>query len=183
MTGLSGGDMSGSSASIPIDVLADPQALQKRIDQFTEAQSKAQEVVDLAGPASEILQLRERIGKQLDEEEARAREIKAQCDEMVADAEVLATVTLDKAQTKAAELVDKVKARLAVADVKVAEANELMQKAKQDASVVKADHQWNHTKAAELEQRTAELDKKETQLLNEKSELVAVYEHMRKVLE
>ena len=172
MTGIAGGTMAGASSDL-LAVLNNPEVFKQRLEQLQETERKTQAVVDLAGPADEIVRMRKGIE---------------------ADAEA-AKVALDAALDKAESVVEEAtnQAKLIVekgtqeAGRLTAEAQSLhdgeklaLTKAEGAIAAVESAKRTNEARAGELDNQERSLQQKadalasrEQELAGEKSKLAA----------
>lgn len=132
-------------------VVADPTAYAGKLKELEEATARYQELVALAGPASEIVAIREQIAEDREKAKAALAEAKRKAAALIKDAE-------DKAEALLSDGSAKVKAELAEASEKSKAAKAAEKQAKAalaDAEAAKADALKAATAADE---RTAALD-------------------------
>lgn len=134
-----------------LKVVADPAAYTAKVKELEEATARYQEVVALAGPASEIVAIREQVAADQKEAKASLAAAKAKAAGLIKDAEAKAEALLKDATAKA-------NAELAEASEKNKEAAATAKQAKgalADAEKTKADAA---KAAAAADERIAALD-------------------------
>jgi len=143
-----GGSFGGGESTLSaLMLLADPTLLASRIKELAEAESRASEAIKLAGPASEIIDLREQ----------------ARVDRVAAANE------LKKASVEAESIIreaDTIKARSSAAYLEVkrnaeAEAKAIIEQASQKMAEANAKYEEEVQRAAELQKRYLELAARE----------------------
>ena len=179
--GLSSGGVNSSASSL-LKVLSDPSALKRSLDEFNDAKQAAADMVALAGPAGEILQLREQLGKTLDEEQTEAVRLKAECEALVFESQIEGKRLISNAESTAEEILTSAKNTHDQAEEVLAKANRVSSEVK--AKVLEADRRATVLSAKEdsLNQRAAELDRREQELEGEKGKLAGLSEHIRQTL-
>ena len=136
------GGQGGTDLGAMLGLLADPVALQAKYAQLEEARRQSQEVVDLAGPANEILAIR----AQIDSLKAQAEAAGVQA---AAAAQAISEEATQRAQTIIAEANVKADALVAQAQLTVKAANEKMAAAvEEQRKVVKANDDLSVYRAA-----------------------------------
>lgn len=179
---ISGSSISGGGTLLALELLANPTRFQAKIEQLKEAEDAAHKLIDLAGPASEILQIRSDI----DADRAAAEKALAHAGEnaktIQRDAELRAAEMVQKAQAQADAIKEEARSRTAgiekmekdvTAKVQAAEAS---QKGLNARMLAAADLERS------LEERAKELETLNEQLLQEKSKLATVREQIAAVL-
>lgn len=134
-----------------LKVVADPAAYTAKVKELEEATARYQEVVALAGPASEIVAIREQIA--MDQREAKAA---------LADAKTKAAGIVKNAETKAEALLSEADAKAKAELDEAAKKSEEAQAAEERAKVALANAEAANINAAKvaktLDERTAALD-------------------------
>lgn len=105
-----------------VRLLADPVALKAKLDQLKSAKDSAQAVVDLAGPASEILSIREKIDTDRQQAEDLLVAAQQQADKLVNDSR-------EEAKRIVADAKEEALNRIADADSALAHSNVLKEEA------------------------------------------------------
>lgn len=173
---------SGGHSMAALELLANPDQLQKRIDSLKAAEEAAQKQIELAGPAAEILQIRSQIDGELESAKQAAADAVAKGEELVQTAreeamEIRADAEADASRTRMA------------ADARKAEADKLHDDAA--ASLATSEQEakrlltWEAAlgdKEEALDNREADLDNLNSELLKEKSELGAAVEQIKQLL-
>lgn len=165
-----------------LELLANPDQLQRKLDQFKAAEEKAQELIELAGPADQILTIRSEI----DADRTAAAEYLNKANEdakrIMNDAEDQVRDMIQRAQTQA----DAIRAEAEQSRVGIAALEQKAGEALADADNAKAeaDRLATEAKAFEgmLSKRAATLKALETELLQEKSKLATVREQIATAL-
>lgn len=181
MSGLSGGNMAGASNDL-LEVLKNPEVFKKRLEQLQETERKTQAVVDLAGPADEIVRIRKQIEKDKTASEEELTAAQADTAEMMETAQANASTIVVQAQAEAEEIIAAAKELT----IKSEEVNQAAIKVSQTA-VEQMKHveqreknlqvEWENYRGAE-----AALQDLETELLQEKSKLATAREHIDQAL-
>ena len=172
----------GSSSFDALELLADPTRLQAKIDQLRAAEEAAQEQIALAGPASEILQIRSEI-----------EGLKELAEVTLAGARDDANEILDKANSDAAFLRERAKeesdAAREQADNTIAGAKKLADEA--EAAMAAVESKKRDVAAGidnlnslgiELQQKADALDTRANELKGKEEQLVKVRELINTVV-
>lgn len=94
----------GGQSLASLELLANPDRLQQRIDAFKQSEESAREQIALAGPASEILKIRAEIGKLKADAEEALNDAHDQCEALISGANDQAEQIVDKATQQAVKL-------------------------------------------------------------------------------
>jgi hypothetical protein len=160
-----------NNASALLTLLSDPQRLQQSVAQLTEARNQAQAVIDLAGPANEILAIRAKLEVDRQQMTDLLLKAQAQADQTVMQAEATASAVIAEAQKAKQEMADEAIVILAKAKETLAQASAELsahQQAKEEATSRLVDlgiqHRANEAAQAAMNQKQAELDQRIGQL-------------------
>lgn len=190
---MSGVGPKGLSQST-LELLADPKKLEKTLASLKEAQRQAQEVIDLAGPASEIITLRADALAEAERQREVTEEAENEAGEKVADAEAEANQVVVAAKKKATGLVEsaheaKKEVEREAAEVIAAAERKKAEVDAQQQSVTDAGYDLDR-RANELSARESELDERDEELksfngslLQEKAKLAELREYLTNALE
>ncbi len=180
-------------SSATLELLADPKKLNKTLASLQEAQRQAQEAIDLAGPAQEILQIRVQVEGELEKQRAATEEAEAVLQKKTAEAETKADDIVAAAVEKANELAADAEqakqkslneAAAAQGEVRRAEQGLVAQR----DQITQAQDQLDEVRAAlderesGLNSRSADLDELNRSLLEEKAKLTGIREHLTNAL-
>lgn len=162
-----------------LELLADPVKLKKKLDQFAEAESRAREIVALAGPASEVLELREKLKTQLEAQEQATLEAKEASKLLLHEARNKAQAVVSEAEAQAEELKAEAEAMRATAAAELANAQRIRVAADDalEAARVKADNLEKGL--GSLANRESELTAAMQELSKERDSLMALSEYIR----
>lgn len=166
----------GQSSFAALELLADPQKLQNKINQLKSAEESAREQITLAGPASEILKIREEMD-----------DLKAQATEALRESRAGAEQIIQKAKNQAADIIADAEAdagRVAVAAAdRATKTEEAYKEAAEKLAAAKKEEKYlneRETKLTEdrkvLDARASDLESRASLLLQEKSKLASVRE-------
>jgi uncharacterized protein YqfA (UPF0365 family) len=176
------GMVAGVSDNDPLEtvrmMLADPKGLQQKLDQLKEAQNQAQAVLDLVGPAREILKLREEANRLREKADSILLLAQREADSLKAQAQdemrKMVALTNQKARDQEAELklveVEKkeLKAQTQVALGRAkrleADAADELKKVLNSAKVLEEAQKATDLKQDELDQRLGQLEKAQASL-------------------
>jgi cell division septum initiation protein DivIVA len=176
------GMVAGVSDNDPLEtvrmMLADPKGLQQKLDQLKEAQNQAQAVLDLVGPAREILKLREEANRLREKADSILLLAQKEADSLKAQAQdemrKMVALTNQKARDQEAELklveVEKkeLKAQTQVALGRAkrleADAADELKKVLNSAKVLEEAQKATDLKQDELDQRLGQLEKAQASL-------------------
>lgn len=176
-----------------LELLANPEKLKKTHASLKEAQKQAQDAIELAGPAHEIIQIRAEVEGELDKQRAATEAAERALEERIAEAETKADEIVSAAVEKGNGLVaDAEKARQKVLDEAALAKHEVRNAEQgleaQRQQITKAQDQLDEVRAAldkresELDSRSAELDDLNRSLLEEKAKLASVREQIASVV-
>lgn len=163
------GNQSQSLAAL--ELLANPERLQAKIDQLKAAEDSAREQIALAGPASEILSIRAEIDSLKAQAEETLQDAREQAFSIVTDAEQQAQSIVDVAQQDAARTVEDANNVAKAADDQRALATTKVAEAKRELSALQAREDELAEKEAALQQKAADLADQETSLQGERAKL------------
>jgi len=179
-SGIAGGQ--GSSSFAALELLANPTQLQARIDSLKAAEERANDVIALAGPAHEILQLREAIENDV----AKAKEDLAacheECESLISGANDSARNIIDKATQEATSLEGQMRDRAARTEAALNEAQASLASLKKEPTYLDQREATLTSDREQLVSKETDLDSRESLLLQEKSKLATVREHIDQVL-
>lgn len=181
--GIDGKPLGGTSDAFALlSLIANPDEYAKKLKALTDATAENQRYVELVGPASDIIKLREDIKKAKAEADAELAAAKAEAKKIKADADAKAKDALEKAQAKAKEILadaDAIKAGLAADSVQIQQMSAKVtaelyaaQKATEEAKAA--------VKAADIAKADAEAAKKAA--IAEKDKLAAWHSNVVKEL-
>lgn len=162
------GDMSAL-----MDLLADPTKFQSRLDQLKKAEDAAKEQIALAGPASEIVNLRAEVDTlkaQAQEHEQHARE---ECERLIAEAGEQAKRIVADAQNEAGRLIEDANSVAAEAEDRRAQAQGERNAVERDRSALKARENELDAREQTLQQRAEDLAQERQSLEGDRARLVA----------
>lgn len=115
-----------------LSVVSNPGVYEAKLKALQDATAQNQKLVELAGPASDILTLRDKLRVQNEEAASALSDAKAEAADKVAKAKKLADTIVNDATSKAQEILasatskeDEAKAALVELNAKLAEANKL----------------------------------------------------------
>lgn len=131
-----------------LSVVSNPKVYEAKIKSLQDATDEYNKAIALAGPASEILELREKTAKLLDKAENTLSEAEAQALQTVNDAKRKADAIMTEAKSQAQQLENKAK--------------ELVEDAKQRASEASLAETVANATKVELDKKLLDLDAKMT---------------------
>jgi hypothetical protein len=147
----------GASFVQTLQMLANPEEVQRRFQALVEQQAKTEEFLKLVGPANEILAMRQRI--ELDLEQAK---------QVLGDARVQAAMLVDTARRKAQEIEQELvaKQQAAEADIAAIRAEEEQAVASTKANMAAANGLKNDylAKLVEVDNLKAQVEKERDEL-------------------
>jgi hypothetical protein len=167
---------------IPRFILEDPPLLEKKLQEFQAAETRARDAVALVGEAEEIGQLRSQAAAERDAADAASAETKEECAKLISDAIAQAEDLVNEARTQADELILGAETKLGRAQRVEENAQQAMNKA-QEASrthVALGDRLNRRTEALDI--RETDLGEQQQLLLQEKSKLATVREQIDSIL-
>jgi cell division septum initiation protein DivIVA len=178
--GLAGGDMAGNVGSdfvrVPRFLFEDSPQLAKKVADFEELQSKAQEAAAVIGDVSEIGIIKEQ-----------AKQARAEADTALAEALEKSEAIVEEAKTQAQLIVEK---STQEADALTAEAQSLhdreklaLTRAESTVAAVESEKRTNEARAGELDGREASLQQKADALDTRANELKGKEDQLVKVRE
>lgn len=163
------GDSGQSMAAL--ELLANPQRLQAKIDQLKAAEDSAREQIALAGPASEILSIRANIDADREAAQKALDDALDKSEAIVEEAKTQARLIVDKATQESAQLVSESESRNESAKL-------LLEKAQHTRASVESEQQklkakWEELDAYDksLQQRAADLDQSKRSLEGDQARL------------
>lgn len=167
--GIAGGQ--GSQSMAALELLANPQQLQAKIDSLQSAEASAREQIALAGPASEILSIRAAI----DADQAAAQQaVDAALDQaqsLVDEAKNQAELIVEKAQQEANTLTEQAASRNDGAKLALSRAENAIAAVESDKRALQVRKDELDDVEAVLHQRADELASREQELAGDKSRL------------
>ena len=179
---MSGIDGRTASSFDALELLANPTRLQAKIDALKAAEESAREQIALAGPASEIIQIREGIDAVRVAAEAEYKELIDKANAVVVEANQEAADIIADAEAEASRAT-------AEADEAVKQAEARVAGIKSHESAVQRQIEVSNQRAADLDQRNEKLqqkaealDTREQELEGEKVQLVKVRELINEVV-
>lgn len=119
-----------------LSVVSNPAEVKKRIDALNKAQADAQAVIDLVGPAQQVLSLREKAAKDADDAKKALSAANEKAEALIADANTQAAITIEGANASAQAVLADAKAKGDAAAGVIDAANEQLKAAQkvQDAA-------------------------------------------------
>jgi len=163
-------------------VLENPELFKKRLEQLQETERKTQAVVDLAGPADEIVRMRKEIEADKEAAEVALSDALDQAEAIAAEAKGQAQLIVDKGTQEANRLTSEAESLRNSAAENSAAANSAV-------AAVEADKRANDTRAGELDGREASLQQqadalasREQELSGEKDKLTQVRDLINEVI-
>jgi chromosome segregation ATPase len=175
-------DMSGRTIDPTLRLLANPDLLQKRLDQLENAQKAAQAVIDRAGPIEDIERARVEIEDLKAKAEAQEQHAREECERLISEAGDAAGEITRKAQEQANKLVAEAESRNSGAKLALERAEGAMAavESKERALQVRVDELGDAE--ANLQQKAEELASRENELIGEKARLAEVRDAINSVL-
>ena len=175
-SGIAGGQ--GQSSFAALELLADPQKLQNKIAQLKAAEESAREQITLAGPASEILKIRAEIDGLKELAADALKGAKADAAEIVEEAKNEAMEILADAEAEASRVGIAAAERAAKTEEAHKEAAEVLAGNKKvTADLVQREKTLNDDQA-KVDAAVADIESRESLLLQEKSKLASVREYI-----
>lgn len=173
----------GQSSFAALELLANPTQLQNKIDQLKAAEESAREQVALAGPASEILQIRGEIDGLKELAEDNYNGAKADAEVLLETAREEAAQIVANAQAEAGRVTAAIEVRASSSEEAHNQAMAALASAEKETRFLaqRADQLSNERE--ELDQREATLDSLNSELLQEKSQLASIREQISSVLD
>jgi len=165
-----------------LELLADPERLANHIGQLKTAEESARSQIALAGPASEILQLREKTGQLHDEAVETLSAAHGEAQTIVEQAQSEAEQIIDDAARVAKDIDSKIQRRATLSEEVHQEAQRKLAKANTELGFLDQRARNLSNEREELDEREADLDNLNTQLLQEKSKLATVREQIENIL-
>lgn len=175
-------DMSGRTVDPTLRLLANPELLQKRIDQLDAATVKAQAVIDRVGPIEDLEKVRAQADAELAKQKEVTKEAHEECERLIAEAGVSAAQIVSKATAEAAETVDSAHSVAKQAEAMSAGAKNVSAAANREREVVEARKSELDHKDTALQQRADALDIQEQELTGEKTRLADLRDLIQKAL-
>ena len=180
---MSGASIAASDTSLAaLELMADPEKLKERIAQLKAAEESANEVIALAGPASEILSMREEIDSLKAQAEETVQSAREQAFSIVTDAEQQAQSIVEAAQHEAGRTVEEANSIAVEAQEQAVEARNAQASLQRDRDELDAAVRQNKAQEESLQQIAATLAEREQELEGEKSKLAAVRVAINNVL-
>lgn len=179
---MSGITAQKNDAASLLEVLQNSEMLEKRLGQLRDAEAQAKAVIDLAGPASEIVQMREQIGQEHAALDKLRADTQADCDAENQAASEHAMALIAKAETDAADTRADADQVLATAQSKMSEANAEAQKTGKLNSDLAAAQQACAVREESLNARLLELEEERQLLADERKKLAEVRDSIGSML-
>ena len=166
----------GQSSFAALELIANPAKLQEKIDSLKSAEASAREQIELAGPASEILQIRSEIDALKEEAQKLLESAMADATEIEMTANAVAVGIV-----KDAEDVADTEERQAAENVKKAESR--VSGIKTHETAVQRQVEIANQRSKDLDRREEELQQKAAALASREQELTGEAEKFVKVRE
>lgn len=173
----------GSSSFAALELLANPSQLQAKIDQLKAAEESARKQIDLAGPASEILQMRADIDGLKELAEDNYNGAKADAESLVERAREEAAQIVADAKADAERVSTAIQARAVESENAQNEAMATLAAAKKEETFLAQRAGQLSNERGALDVREADLDSLNSELLQEKSQLASIREQINSVLD
>ncbi len=177
-----GGSMSGDTVQLPRYLIEDSPRLAARMKAFEEAHEKAVNAAKTLGDIEDIPRLREEAAADAERQSALTRYAKEQCDQQISNAEEKAAQIVADAETEANRRELAALEMTAAAKAVKTEAESDKKGVAEGAAEVVRWREEIYAVQKALDQRSADLDSQETQLLQEKSQLETVREQIDQLL-
>lgn len=165
-----------------LEILGDPVKFAKNLQTLKDEQTKLDEIISLAGKASEITQKHDLLDSEIEARQAEVeniREVGVRLrDKATADAESIT----DKATLKAADLIESAQQKLDDAAARQQKAQEALAETERVTGELAAREGRISKREGELDAQQAKLDEIETQLLQEKSRLASVSDTLKQAV-
>lgn len=171
-----------SDAASLLEILQNSELLEKRLTQLRDAEAQANEVIKLAGPAAEIVAVREQLREDEAQRERLLAEAQDQATDTVEKANGQAEAILYKAQQEADEIVANAAEIRTEAQSKMAEAQAEAQKTGKLNSDLQAAEQACQIREETLNARLLELEEERQLLTDERKKLAGVRDQIANML-
>ncbi len=175
-------DMSGRTVDPTLRLLANPDLLQKRIDQLDAATAKAQAVIDRVGPIEDLEKVRAQADAELAKQKEITKEAHEECERLISEANEQATQIRERADVSASETVSKANSLAKQAEAISAGAKQEASVANREMTVLSARKSEYDHKDTALQQRADALDIQEQELTGEKTRLADLRDLIQKAL-
>lgn len=169
MSGIVGGMASG--IELLVKVLDNPEQYRTKLEEIRNAAAEADALIALAGPASEIPQLREQLAKELEEAKVSKAAADAAAIKVIGEASAQAKRLLDAAEAKAVETTATAEAKLAQANAAQSSAAASMGEAKAAMAKVASEKANLDTWRSTVVQLSESVDRREAEVEAEKERL------------
>lgn len=179
-SGIAGGQ--GNSSFAALELLANPTQLQAKIDSLKAAEESAREQIALAGPASEILRIREEIDGLKELAESNYDGAKADAEALVEEARKNATQIVSKAQAEAAKAVNDANEVAKQAEAMSSGAKSMSAAASREREMVAVRKNEQDHRDEALQQQADALETRAQELEGEKAKFASIGELLRKAL-
>jgi len=179
---MSGIDGSQSSSFAALELLADPTKLQQKIDSLKQAEENAREQIALAGPASEILQIRSEIGALKEEAEQTLGSARDDANEILDKANSDASFLRERADEEARAAREQADDTIAGAKKLADEATAAMAAVESTKRDVAAEIERINGIGQTLQQKADALDVRAEELKGKEEQLVKVRELINTVV-
>jgi cell division septum initiation protein DivIVA len=166
-----------------LELLANPEKLQKKLDSLEKAEKSAKAQIALAGPASEILKIRSQIDAELAEAHEERNKAHADVAKAIEDARVSADKLLAEAHEKAERIVMDAQDQLDLAESRRKEADEKLGAVKAEAEALRQRTLKLDAWRDELSGKSDDLAPRETELEQRKVKFATVQEQIASLLE
>lgn len=157
-------------------ILENPELFKKRLEQLQETERKTQAVVDLAGPADEIVRMRAQIEEDKNASDQAIISAQEEAGSILDFARDEARGIVDKATQEANSLASQAQDRAAKTEAALKEATENLATLKKESQYLDQRENTLTSDREKLVSQEANLSSRENQLLQEKSELATVRE-------
>lgn len=161
----------GSQSMAALELLANPQQLQAKIDSLQSAEASAREQIALAGPASEILSIRAAIDEDQKAAQKAVDDALDQAQSLVDEAKNQAELIVEKAQQEADTLTEQAASRNDGAKLALSRAENAMAAVESEKRALDVREDEIGDAEATLHQKAEELSSREHELAGEKARL------------
>lgn len=175
MSGAGAGIAGGSGQSFDaLELLANPQRLQAKIDSLKAAEESAREQIQLAGPAGEILSIRAEIDADRDAAQQALNDALDQAEAITSEAKTQAELIVDKATQEAGKQVGEAESRNAGAKLALEKAEGAIAAVESQKHALQVREDELGDAEIALQQKADELVSRENELTGEKAKLAEV---------
>ncbi len=174
--------MSGRAIDPTLRLLANPELLQKRIDQLDAAEQKAQAVIDRVGPIEDLQRTQAEAEKAKGAAATALSEALEKSEAIVEEAKTQAQLIVEKANQEAGRTVSDANSVAAAAESKHSQAANEVAVIQRDREALSAREQELNDVESNLHQKADELAGREQELAGEKSKLAAARDAINAVL-